>query len=104
MSTGKARPALSITGASPSSAATRAPSSVADITSSLQVVAQALLHVARQREAEIGIERALVELVEQHRRDRRRATRSSSTMRVNTPSVTTSMRVARDTLEPNRTR
>jgi len=29
---------------------------------------------------------------------------SSSTIRVNTPSVTTSMRVARVTLEPNRTR
>ena len=35
---------------------------------------------------------------------RRRATGSSSTMRVNTPSVTTSMRVLRDTLEPKRTR
>ena len=32
----------------------------------LQVVAQALLRVARQRQAEIGIERALVEFVEQH--------------------------------------
>ncbi len=32
----------------------------------LEVLAQALLHVARQRQAEVGIERALVELVEQH--------------------------------------
>ena len=33
-----------------------------------QVVAQALLRVEREGEAEIGVERALVELVEQHRR------------------------------------
>ena len=32
----------------------------------LQILAQALLRVARQRQAEIGIERALVEFVEQH--------------------------------------
>ena len=50
--------------------ATRAPSMVADITSSLQILAQALLRVARQREAEIGVERALVEFVEQHARRR----------------------------------
>ena len=42
-----------------------------------QIVAQARLRIERQREAEIGVERALVELVEQHgadaveRRDRR---------------------------------
>ena len=34
-----------------------------------QILAQALLGVARQRKAEIGIERALVEFVEQHRGD-----------------------------------
>ena len=34
-----------------------------------QVLAQTLLRIARQREAEIGIERALVEFVEQHRGD-----------------------------------
>ena len=34
-----------------------------------QVLAQALLGVKREREAEIGVERALMELVEQHRRD-----------------------------------
>ena len=38
-----------------------------------QVLAQAGLRIARQRKAEIGIERALVELVEQHRGDARRA-------------------------------
>ena len=32
----------------------------------LQILAQALLHVARQRQSEIGIERAFVEFVEQH--------------------------------------
>ena len=35
----------------------------------LEILAQPLLHVARQRQPEIGIERALVEFVEQHRRD-----------------------------------
>ena len=35
----------------------------------LQIVAQALLHVERQRQPKIGIERALVEFVEQQRRD-----------------------------------
>ena len=32
----------------------------------LQILAQALLRVARQRKAKVGVERALVELVEQH--------------------------------------
>ena len=35
----------------------------------LEILAQALLHVARERQAEIGVERALVEFVEQHRGD-----------------------------------
>ena len=35
----------------------------------LEVLAQALLHVAGERQAEVGIERALVELVEQQRGD-----------------------------------
>ena len=60
-----------------------------------QVLAQALLRVERQREAEIGVERAFVEFVEQHRGDARRATGSSRIMRANTPSVTTSIRVPR---------
>ncbi len=34
-----------------------------------QILAQALLRVERQRETEIGVERALMELVEQHRRN-----------------------------------
>ena len=34
-----------------------------------QILAQPLLHVARQRQAEIGIERALVEFIEEHRDD-----------------------------------
>ena len=46
--------------------ATRAPSSVADITSSLQVGAQRALHVERQRQPEIAVERTLVEFVEEH--------------------------------------
>ena len=35
----------------------------------LEVLAQPLLHVAGERQSEIGIERALVKLIEQHRRD-----------------------------------
>jgi hypothetical protein len=35
----------------------------------LEIFAQAVLRVARKREAEIGVERALVEFVEQHGRD-----------------------------------
>ena len=97
-------PALSITGASPRSFATRAPSSVADITSSLQIVAQALLRVARERQRR-GRHRASARGI---RRTARRAMPSSDgssrISRVNTPSVTTSMRVLRDTLEPKRTR
>ena len=42
---------------------------VADITRILRSSRKPGLHVARQREAEIGIERALVEFVEQHRGD-----------------------------------
>ena len=47
----------------------RAPSIVADMTRSPQILAQALLHVPRQRQAEVGIERALVEFIEEHRDD-----------------------------------
>ena len=39
-----------------------------------EVLAQPLLHVARQRQAEIGVERALVELIEENGGDARRAT------------------------------
>ncbi len=70
----------------------------------LEVLAQSLLHVAGERQAEIGVERALVELVEEDGGDAVRAQGSSSTRRVNMPSVTTSMRVAREILEPKRTR
>jgi hypothetical protein len=56
----KARPSLSITGAlRPSRLATRAPSSVADITRAADPRAGAL-RIERQREAEIGVQRALV--------------------------------------------
>ena len=63
------RPSLSITGASPISAAKRAPSSVADIATQPQIGPQRRLRIERQREAEIAVEAALVHLVEQHRRD-----------------------------------
>ena len=63
------RPSLSITGAPPISRPKRAPSSVADMASEPQVGAQRRLRVERQREAEIAVEAALVDLVEQHRRN-----------------------------------
>ena len=68
-----------------------------------QILAQPLLRVARQRQPEIGIERALVKFVEQHRGDAGQFG-SSRICRVKMPSVTTSIRVLRDTFEPNRTR
>ena len=49
--------------------ATRAPSSVADITRMRKSSRRPCLRVARQREPEIGIERALMKFVEQHRGD-----------------------------------
>ena len=54
------------TGASPSSLPTRAPSSVADITRMRRSSRKPGLRVARQRQAQIGIERTLVKFVEQH--------------------------------------
>ena len=39
------------------------------MTRSLQVLAQSLLHVAGEREPKVGVKRALVEFVEQHRAD-----------------------------------
>ena len=68
-SIGKARPSLSITGAPPIRAAKRAPSSVADMATQPEVGPQRRLGVEREREAEIAVEAALVDLVEQHRRD-----------------------------------
>ncbi len=56
---------LSTTGASPRSFATRAPSSVADIGEDAQILAQACSRIERERETEIGIERALMKFVEQ---------------------------------------
>ncbi len=66
---GKARPSLAITGASPSNLGHARAVDGRRHDEEPQILAQALLHVARQREAEIGIERALVEFVEQHRGD-----------------------------------
>ena len=102
-STGKARPSLSTTGASPSSLADPRAVERRRHHEEAQILAQAPLRVARQRQAEIGIERALVEFVEQHRGDAA-SSGSSRIRRVKMPSVTTSMRVARETFEPKRTR
>ena len=69
----------------------------------LEIGPQALLRIAGEREAEIRVERAFVEFIEST------ATTPSSEgspriMLVKIPSVTTSMRVLRETLEPKRTR
>ncbi len=59
---------LSMSGASPMSERTRAVERRRH-DHEPQVLAQALLRIERERKAEIGVERALVELVEQHRAD-----------------------------------
>ena len=69
VATGKLRPALVTTGASPSSAATASPSSVADMTSRRRSSRRRAACFERQREAEIGVEAALVELVEDDEAD-----------------------------------
>ena len=69
VSTGKARPSDVMIGASSSSAATGAASSVADITRSRRSSRSAPRNLHAQREAEIGVDRAFVELVEDHRAD-----------------------------------
>ncbi len=61
-----------------------------------QVGPQRTLHVERQRQAEIAVERALVELVEEHGRDARQVPGSSRIMRASTPSVTTRIFVFAD--------
>ena len=73
---------------------TRAPSSVADMTRSLRSSRRPCCTSRASAKPEIGVERALMEFVEQNRGDARRASGSSRMSRVNTPSVTTSIRVA----------
>ncbi len=89
-------PCFPCTGAPPSSLPTRAPSSVADITSSLQIRPQRALHVERQRQPEIAVERAFVELVEEDGGDARQF-RIVEDHAGKTPSVTTRMRVLAET-------
>ena len=76
--------------------ATRAPSSVADMTSSRRSGRSAALHVERQRQAEIAVERALVEFVEQDRRRCRAVPDRRGSCAARMPSVTTRMRVRAD--------
>ena len=68
-----------------------------------QILAQAGLRIARQRKPEVGIERTLVELVEQYGGDAVQFGIVEDLPR-EIPSVTTSIRVARDIFEPKRTR
>ena len=49
----------------------RAPSSVADMTRSFEILAQTKLHIAGERQTEVGVERALMELVEHNGGDAR---------------------------------
>ena len=96
-------PWLSITGASPSKAATRAPSSVADITSSFKSSRRpCCTSRASARPRSASKDRSW------NSSNSTAATPSSegssSTSRVNTPSVMTSMRVRLEILEPKRTR
>ena len=103
VATGKARPWLSISGASPSSARTRAPSSVADMTRSLKSSRRpCCASSAKARPRSASSERSW------NSSNRTAATPSSAgssrIMRVKTPSVTTSMRVRFETRLVRRTR
>ena len=69
VSTGQARPSAVRIGASSISAATGAASSVADITRRRRSGRSAAAALEREREAEVGLQRALVELVEDHAAD-----------------------------------
>jgi hypothetical protein len=60
------------------------------------------LRIPRQRKTEVRIERAFVKFVEQHGRNARQF-RIVQNLAGKIPSVTTSMRVARETFEPKRT-
>ena len=103
VATVKARPWLSISGASPSSACTRAPSSVADMTRSLRSSRRpCCASSAKARPRSASSERSW------NSSNRTAATPSSAgsskIIRVNTPSVTTSMRVRFDVRLVRRTR
>ena len=103
VSTGKARPPPAITGASPRSFATRAASMVADITRSFRSSRKpCCTSRASASPRSASSDRSWNSSNRSAATPSRDA--SSSTMRVNTPSVTTSMRVRRDTFEPKRTR
>jgi len=54
-------------GASPKARAIRAPSMWRTFTRSRQILTQAQLHVAGQRQARFGVQRTLVKFVEQYR-------------------------------------
>ena len=69
-----------------------------------QVLAQRLLALEAEREAEIGVEAALVKLIEDARSRCCSSSGSDCSMRVRIPSVTTSMRVARLTRVSSRVR
>ena len=69
VSTGNARPSLVMIGASPSSSATGPPSSVADMTSTRRSSRTSACVCSVEREAEVGVEAALVKLVEDEKAD-----------------------------------
>ena len=101
--TGKARPSLDMTGASPSSFATRAPSSVADITrmrrsSRRPTCASRASASPRSASSERSWNSSNSTAATPD------SSGSSRICREKMPSVTTSILVARETLEPKRTR
>ncbi len=92
MSTGNMRPAESTTGAPPSRSDTGPGSRVADMAMTRRSSRSAVQRLAHQGKGEIGLEAALVQLVEDHAADavERRIVLQHPR---NRPSVTTSMRV-----------
>ena len=101
IATGKARPRLSTTGSRRAGAAKAAPSSVADIASSRSSGRSARLQVEAERQGEVGVEVALMRLVEQHGATPSRPG-SDCRRRTSSPSVTTSTRVAAETARSSR--
>jgi hypothetical protein len=69
--TSKLRPRAAMIGASPSSLAMGCISRVADMTTRRKILAQVLLALDAQREAQVGIQTAFVELIEDHAADAR---------------------------------
>ena len=69
-----------------------------------QIFAQRALRIETQRQTQVGLQAALVKLIEDDQRDAFQCAASRCSQRVRMPSVTTSMRVCALTLVSSRVR